>query len=189
MEVIYLERICLRPCCLFLTAFEFWYISSHSILMWLRVLNISYILYDYNKCTQWRRKSIRFVAAFFFCIMILIIWVPFIIFCLRINCDDIYLFMFAKCFLYTNSACILWILLRFGIFRAHKCLFIYLYLCRLRSLDISNSLISFYRLFLLFPVYIYFWPTTTLLWFFPSVFDLSVVGFVSEQIKFNIRCW
>lgn len=70
--------------------------------------------------------------------MILIIWVPFIIFCLRINCDDIYLFMFAKCFLYTNSTCILRILLRFGIFREHKCLCFYLYLCRLRSSDIKQ---------------------------------------------------
>lgn len=43
LEVIYLERIYLRPCRLFLTVFEFWYISSHSILMWLRVLNISNI--------------------------------------------------------------------------------------------------------------------------------------------------
>lgn len=141
LEVIYLERICLRPWCLFLTAFEFWYISSHSILMWLRVLNISNISNIYMITTSARNDAAN----------------PFDLrqhfsfacnhdsyhlgaihhFCLRINCDDIYLFMFAKCFLYTNSSCILRILLRFGIFRAHKCLSIYLYLCRLRSSDIK----------------------------------------------------
>lgn len=182
LEVIYLERICLRPWCLFLTAFEFWYISSHSILMWLRVLNISNIYMittsarndAANPFDLWQyfsfacnHDSYHLGAIHHFLFENKLWWYLFVYVCKML--------FIHKFLLYSSDSFAFWNFSRTNVFP-------FICICVAYVLRISNSLISFYRVFLLFPIwtfYICFWPTTTLLYFgFFSLFVWLICGWI-----------